>query len=115
MSHIEIASNDPEATRKFLEKAFGWTFHVLPEMGYSMYGRNEGAEDASVGIRARTGPESPGSIGYVFVPGIDDAIRSGQAAGAKIIREKTAVPGRGWVAVSIAPGDIAQGLFQTKH
>ena len=114
MDHVELASKDPAATRKFLEKAFGWKFTVMEEMGYSMHGRMEGAEAGSVGVRALMGPEHPGSISFVTVMNIDAAIKSVESAGAKIIAPKMEVPGFGWAAVYMAPGEITQGLFQTK-
>lgn len=115
MSHVEIASKDPAATRKFLEQVFGWKFETMPTMDYSMYGPAQGAEDASVGVRALMGPETPGSIGYVTVANIDDTLKAARAAGATVIMEKDPIPGgTGFLAVYLAPGGVVQGLFQTK-
>ena len=114
MSHVEIASKDPAATQKFLETTFGWKFTVMPEMGYAMHGVDEGAEDASVGVRALMGPEAPGTVGYTFVADIDAAIKDVQSAGGKVVQAKQEVPGQGWLAVYVAPGGVALGLFQNK-
>ncbi len=111
MDHVELASKDPVATRKFLEKAFGWKFAEFAEMGYSMH---EGAAAGSVGVRALQGPEHPGSISYVTVMNIDESIKNVQAAGAKIIAPKMEIPGFGWAAVYVAPGEVTKGLFQNK-
>ena len=117
LDHVELASKDPNATRKFLEKAFGWKFNVMPDMmpgGYSMHGREEGAAASGVGIRALQGPEHPGSVSYVTVMNIDEALKNVQAAGGKVVMPKTEIPGMGWTAVYVAPGEVTQGLYQGK-
>ena len=114
MEHAELVSKDPAATQKFLQKAFGLKFtETGPEMGnYRMHGRQEGATAGGIGIRSPMGPEGPGTISYLTVPDIDEAIKSVRAAGAKIIMEKTEVPKMGYTAVYIAPGEVTQGLYQ---
>ena len=117
MEHVELASKNPEATQKFLEKAFGWKFAVMgPEMGnYRMHGREQQAAAGTVGVRPLMDPkEQPGSIAYITVTNIDAAIKNVEAAGAKIIMPKTEIPGMGWSAVYHAPGDVLGGLYQTK-
>jgi len=114
MEHAELVSKDPAATQKFLEKAFGLKFTVMgPDMGnYRMHGRNEGVPNNAIGIREPMGPEHPGTIAYLTVPNIDEAISAAKAAGAKIVLEKTEVPKVGFTAIYIAPGEVTQGLFQ---
>jgi len=116
MDHAELVSKDPAATQKFLEKAFGMKFRETgPEMGnYRMHGRNEGSVAGSIGIRGPMGPEGPGTVSYLTVPNIDDAIGSVQSAGAKMLMGKTEIPNMGWSAVYLAPGEVVQGLFQPK-
>jgi uncharacterized protein len=114
MEHAELVSKDPAATQKFLEKAFGLKFTVLgPEMGnYRMHGRQEGAAAGAIGIRTPNGPEHPGTISFLTVPNIDEAIKSVKAAGAKIIMDKMEIPKMGYTAVFVAPGEVTQGLYQ---
>jgi predicted enzyme related to lactoylglutathione lyase len=114
--HVEIVSKDPHATQKFMEKAFGLKFtDTGPDMGnYLIHGRNEGATAGGIGIRAPMGPEHPGAVPYLTVPSIDEALKAVQAAGGKVIMEKTEIPGMGWSAMYMAPGEVAQGLFQNK-
>jgi predicted enzyme related to lactoylglutathione lyase len=115
MEHAELVSKDPAATQKFLETAYGLTFTVMgPEMGnYRMHGRNEGVPHNAIGIRSPMGPEHPGTIAYLTVPDIDDAIKAAKSAGAKMIMEKTEIPKVGYTAAYIAPGDVALGLYQS--
>jgi uncharacterized protein len=113
MDHVDIVSKDPAATRKFLEKTFGWKFSTMDMMGgYHMHGPMEGATTGSVGIRGLMGPESPGTISFITVPDLDSTLKVAEAAGAKILVPKTEVPGFGWSAVFHAPGGVVQGLFQ---
>ncbi|MGA7922824.1 MAG: VOC family protein [Thermoplasmata archaeon] len=114
MEHTELVSKDPAATQQFLEKAFGLKFTVLgEEMGnYRMLDLPEGTLSGGIGIRSPMGPEHPGTVGYLTVPDIDEAIKSVKSAGAKIVMEKTEIPKMGFMAVYIAPGDVAQGLCQ---
>lgn len=117
MDHAELASKDPAATQKFLEKAFQLKFTEHgPEMGnYRIHGRNEGAAAGGIGIRALMAPgEHPGSIPYLTVPNIDDALKSVKAAGGKVLMDKQEIPGMGWSAAYMAPGEVALGLFQMK-
>jgi predicted enzyme related to lactoylglutathione lyase len=115
MDHAELTSKDPEATQKFLEKAFGLKFTVMgPETGnYRMHGRNEGASAGAIGIRGPMNPKEPtGTTAFLTVPNIDEALKSVKAAGAKIVMEKTEIPKAGWLAYYIAPGEVTLGLYQ---
>lgn len=114
MDHAELASKDPAATQKFLEKAFGLKFtETGPEMGnYRIHGRNEGAAAGGIGIRSLMGPEHPGAVPYLSVPNIDEALKAAKAAGAKVVMEKTEIPNMGFSAMYIAPGEVPLGLFQ---
>jgi predicted enzyme related to lactoylglutathione lyase len=114
MEHAELISSDPAATQKFLERAFGLKFTVMgPEMGnYRMHGREQGVPNNAIGIRAPMGPEHPGTISYLTVPNIDEAITAVKGAGAHMVMEKTEVPKVGFTAIYTAPGQVTLGLFQ---
>jgi uncharacterized protein len=118
MMHAELISKDPAATQKFLDQVFGLEFEVMgPEMGnyrlhHGQKGSAPGAAAGDIGIRAPMGPEPTGTVSYLAVPNIDQAIQSAKAAGAKIIVEKTEVPKVGYMAVYVAPGEVTLGLFQ---
>jgi uncharacterized protein len=114
MEHAELVSKDPAATQKFLEKAFGLQFNVMgPEMGnYRMHGRDHGAPNNAIGIRGPMGPEHPGTIAYLTVPNIDEALAAVKSAGGKVVMDKTEVPKVGFTAAYTAPGEVTLGLFQ---
>lgn len=114
MDHVELVSKDAAATQKFLERAFSIKFKVHgPEMGnYRMHGKEEGAGTGTIGLREPMGPEPPGTISYLTVANIDDALTSAQSAGAHVIMGKTEIPGIGFSAVLVAPGEVPMGLYQ---
>ncbi|HTT14537.1 MAG TPA: VOC family protein [Thermoplasmata archaeon] len=119
MAHAELISKDPAATQKFLEKAFGLKFDVMgPEMGhYRMHrGQANSAPNAAagdIGIRGLMGPsEHPGTVSYLTIPDIDEALKAVKEAGAKVIMDKTEIPTVGFSAIYIAPGEVTLGLFQ---
>ncbi|MCI4352657.1 MAG: hypothetical protein L3K14_04635 [Thermoplasmata archaeon] len=110
--HVEYASKDPAATRRFLEKALGFHFDVMENMGgYGM--RSDKVERGSgTGVRGIEKGESPTTIAYLTVKNIEDALKAAEKEGARVLVPKTEIPGMGWSAVVHAPGDVPIGLFQ---
>jgi hypothetical protein len=112
--HVEYASKNPEATRKFLEKVLGFHFDVMEAMGgYSM--RNDKvARGSGTGVRPLAKGESPTTIAYLTVSNIEESLKTAQREGARVLVPKTEIPEMGWSAVVHAPGDVPIGLFQPK-
>jgi predicted enzyme related to lactoylglutathione lyase len=110
--HVEYASKDPAATRKFLEKTLGYNFQVLEQMGGYGLRTDKVARGAGTGVRLVEKGENSGTIAYLTVGNLDEALTTVQAAGAKLVMPKTEVPGLGWHAVVHAPGDVLMGFFQ---
>src|SRR5437763_16950492 len=74
MAFSELASTDPAATRRFLEKVFAWRFESLkfPLGAYHSFeapGRGRG------GVRPEQAKEIPGGMNYVRVAHLDGASR----------------------------------------
>ncbi len=107
--HIELVSKEPEKTKKFFHDIFGWKYQELPEMGYTMI---ESLSSPGGGLRAPAGQEMPGTVSYILVANIDDALRKSERAGAKILLPKQEVPGMGWTGMVLVPGGVVQGLYQ---
>jgi len=110
--HVEYASKDPAATRRFLEKALGFHFDVLEEMGGYGMRSDKVVRGSGTGVRALEKGESPATIAYLTVMNIDESLKAAQTEGARVIMPKTEIPGLGWHAVVHAPGDVPIGLFQ---
>jgi uncharacterized protein len=89
----EFSSADPAATRRFLERAFGWKFQelTLPMGPYLAYE----APGGRGGIRPVRGSEPPSSLTYVRVLDLAEAQRRIESAGARIVLPRVDVPGMG--------------------
>ncbi|MEA3190973.1 MAG: uncharacterized protein QOD77_1555 [Thermoplasmata archaeon] len=115
VSHTELASSDPAATRKWCEQALGWSF--MPSMptpagDYHMwsFGDNVGG-----GIRNTNKGEPGGSTPYCEVPDIKAAYAKAIKAGATEMMPPDQVPGgMGWIAVVKAPGGVPVGFWAPK-
>ena len=112
--HVEYASKDPAATRKFLERALGFHFDVTEAMGgYGMRNDKVG-RGSGTGVRPLQPGESPATIAYLTVSDIEASLKAAQQEGARVIAPKMEIPDMGWSAVVHAPGDVPIGLFQPK-
>jgi len=107
--HAEWVSKEPEKTRKFYRDAFGWRFQEVPEMNYSMI---ETPGDLAGGLRRPADQEAPGTVTYILVENIDEALRTCERAGARILMPKEEVPGMGWMGMVFVPGGLTQGLWE---
>lgn len=89
--HFEIRSSDPDATRSFFGKLFGWTFPDGGIPGYSYV--DTGVEG---GIPGGISPLQGGAPLVTFFVGVLDVAATLDAAvaeGGKIIQPATSVPG----------------------
>ena len=94
LAFTELSSRDLGATRKFLEKTFGWKFQsVRMPMGeylsYEVPGGGRG------GIRPVGPGEEVGSVAYVRVADLDAAMMKVKRAGGEIVLARVDVPGMG--------------------
>jgi uncharacterized protein len=94
LAFTEFASAEPAATRRFLEKVFGWTFRsVKMPMGEYLAYETPGAGRG--GIRPLRADENAHSIAYVRVEDLDAALVRVQRAGGTIVLPRVDVPGMG--------------------
>lgn len=110
--HVEYASRDPAATRRFLEKVLGFHFEVMESMGGYGMRSDKVSRGSGTGVRPLEKGESPSTISFLTVANLDAALKSAEAEGARVLLPKTEIPGMGWSAVVHAPGDVPIGLFQ---
>lgn len=115
ITHTELASADPPATRTWCETVLGWKFGTpvpTPTGPYLMW---RFANDTGGGIRANNPPEIPGSIPYCEVADIRAAFSKAIASGATERVGPMALPdGMGWIAIVAAPGGVAIGFWAMK-
>lgn len=90
--HIELHSNDIQATRTFYETVFGWTFRIFPGMEtYAMFqtrGGPGGGFDAGPNAEP---PSAAGPVLHIEVEDIDAALTKIEEAGGKTVAGKTKI------------------------
>jgi predicted enzyme related to lactoylglutathione lyase len=115
ISHTELASRDPPATRQWAEKTLGWKFGApmpTPNGPYHMWSH---ATRTGGGIRANNAPEMPGTIPYVEVASMKAAYDKALKNGATPMMPPDQVPGgMGWIAIVQAPGGVPIGFWAQK-
>jgi predicted enzyme related to lactoylglutathione lyase len=116
ISHTDIASEDPEATKAWCTDVLGWAFQDPMPMGegafYHMwdFGNNQGG-----GIAAKMAPEQPAVTPFCEVPDIQTAFDEAIEAGATEMMAPDEIPGgQGWLAIVMAPGNVPIGFWAPK-
>ncbi len=116
ITHTEIASANPGATKVWLEEVFGWKFEepmATPNGPYHMW---RFKNDTGGGLRANNPPEAPGAIPYAEVPDIKAAYSKALKAGGIEMFPPDEIPGgMGWIAIVQAPGGVAIGFWGPKQ
>ena len=110
ITHTDLASDDPAATKAWCAKVLGWTFKPsFPVPGGEIH-LFAYSEQGGGGIRPVNPPEVPGSIPYVHVrdaqAAFDDALREG----AEEMLSPTRVMEGVTVAIVRAPGGVPIGF-----
>lgn len=110
LAFTELASEDPHATQRFLEKVFGWRFRSIqmPQGEYLSYRTPAGRG----GIRPVRPQEAPSSLAYIQVADLREALRRVQAAGAEIVLPRVDVPGMGCFFWFRVPGGPVLACWQ---
>jgi predicted enzyme related to lactoylglutathione lyase len=118
--HFEIPFENKQRAMDFYTKCFGWKLQDMPEMNYVMANTVATGPDyrptepgAINGGLFKRPKEAPGPVLYVDVVSVDEAIRSVQAAGGKVVTPRTPIPGMGaYGRVSDTEGNVI-GLFES--
>jgi predicted enzyme related to lactoylglutathione lyase len=110
ITHTELASNDPAATRAWAAQVFGWQFQQpfpSPAGDYHLFAYSEAGGG---GIRGTADGEVPGATPSVHVEDTDAAYAAAVAAGAAPLgAPETVMPGVR-IAMVRAPGGVLIGL-----
>ncbi|MDD5711359.1 MAG: VOC family protein [Smithellaceae bacterium] len=110
--HFEIYADDPEKLGQFYTNLFDWSIEAMPEMDYryieTIETDAEGMPKQSPGIngglmKRPAGAEGLSWINYIGVDSIEETIKRAEKLGAKLMKEKSAVPGMGWFAILSDP------------
>lgn len=107
--HIEIASRDMAASKKFYGELFGWTFKPMGET-YEFFdaGNAQGAIDTDAK------PSAEGTVLVLYCDDINAKLAEIEGAGGKTIKGKTPIPGHGASYAYFAdPAGNRMGIFAT--
>ena len=110
ITHTELASADPAATKAWCAKVLGWAFKPsfpTPEGEYHLFAYSD---TGGGGIRRNNPPEVPGSIPYVHVADAQAAFDEALRNGAEEMFPPTRVMEGVTVAIVRAPGGVPMGF-----
>lgn len=110
ITHTELASADPDATKSWCAEVLGWTFlpsFPTPDGPYHLFAYSA---QGGGGIRRHNPPEVPGSIPYVHVEDAQAAYDRALHAGAEEMFPPTRIMEGVTVAIVRAPGGVPIGF-----
>jgi predicted enzyme related to lactoylglutathione lyase len=110
ITHTELASRDPIATREWCKKVLGWTFTQSVPMPGGEYQLFAYSEKGGGGIRPTTASESPHSTFTVHVADCQESFDKALREGAEPIMPPTRIMEGVTIATVRAPGGVQVGL-----
>jgi predicted enzyme related to lactoylglutathione lyase len=111
ITHTDLASADPAATKAWCAKVLGWTFtFTMPMPGGGEIHMFAYSDKGGGAIRPNNPPEIPGSIPYVHVADAQAAYDTALREGAEAMMSPTRVMEGVTVAIVRAPGGVPIGF-----
>jgi uncharacterized protein len=110
ITHTELASSDPAATKAWCATVLGWTFKPsfpTPAGDYHLFAYSD---KGGGGIRSNKPPEVPGSIPYIHVADALAAFEKALREGAEAMFPPERVTEGVTIAVVRAPGGVPIGF-----
>jgi hypothetical protein len=112
--HFEIGADDPERAVKFYETVFDWKIEKWA--GPSDYWLISTGPESAPGIDGGLGKrdkDHQGTENTIGVDSVDETVAKIEANGGKVVIEKHAVPGVGWLAYCEDSEGNRFGLMQS--
>lgn len=110
ITHTDLSSRDPAATRDWAAQVFGWRFMPPMPMGEGEYHLFAYAEQGGGGIRRTERDETPGALPYVHVADAQEAFDRAVQAGAEPVRPPDRIMEGVTIAIVRAPGGVLVGI-----
>jgi predicted enzyme related to lactoylglutathione lyase len=110
ITHTELASHDPVATRDWCAGVLGWDFQPAfpsPSGDYHLFAYSE---QGGGGVRQTASGEAPGSTPTVHVDDTDKVYQAALAAGAAPVAQPHDIMPGVRIALVRAPGGVLLGL-----
>jgi predicted enzyme related to lactoylglutathione lyase len=110
---VDLASSNPEASREFYSKLFGWQVEVNPDPQYGGYAMAKvGGKDVA-GIGPKMMPEAPTAwTVYIGTTDADGLVKKVQSAGGTVIAPPMQVGDQGRIAVFQDPSGAFIAAWQ---
>ncbi|MCK9593268.1 MAG: VOC family protein [Methanoregula sp.] len=111
--HFDVPAEDVARAKKFYSALLGWKFESFPEMQYNLIttANLDGTPGVGGGMGKRMEP-SQRMMNYFGVLSIDAAMNQVKSLGGKLISEKMAVPGMGYLVNCMDTEGNAFGLWE---
>lgn len=110
ITHTDIGSMNPAATREWCIRALGWTFRPSFAMPGGEYHLFAYSDKGGGGIHPITPPETPSTIPYVHVADAQAAFDTALREGAEAVSPPMRVMEGVTIALVRAPGGVLIGL-----
>lgn len=117
--HFEIPADDVARAKEFYRSVFDWQLQDMPEMDYTIVRTTEVDENqmptaagAINGGLMRRSSETPTPVLTIDVESVDQALKHVAAAGGRVVRERTEIPGMGAFAYFTDPEGNTLGLWE---
>jgi predicted enzyme related to lactoylglutathione lyase len=120
--HFEIPADNPERAAKFYRELFGWKINKWENPNGIEYWMVETVptdeqgrpvrQGVNGGLMPRMYPQQQ-PVNYIAVESVDEAVARAQKLGAKLMMEKTPVPGMGWFAQLTDPEGNVIAVWET--
>ena len=113
--HIELSTNDLDKAKKFYSALLDWKLIDMPMPDGGTYTMIYVGEGTGGGMMKHPMPGAPSMwMAYVQVDNLDAATKKAEQLGAKVIKEKTEVPGFGWFSMIVDPTGAMLALWEAK-
>jgi predicted enzyme related to lactoylglutathione lyase len=111
ITHTDLSSTDPAATKAWCERVLGWTFvATVPTEDGAAYHLFAYSDQGGGGIRAVDSGEAPGSVPFVHVADARAVFDAAVEAGAEPLVPPRRVMAGVTTAVVRAPGGVSVGF-----
>jgi predicted enzyme related to lactoylglutathione lyase len=117
--HFEIPADDVARAKEFYRSVFDWQLQDMPEMDYTIVqttGVDENqmptAPGAINGGLMRRSQDTPSPVLTIDVESVDQALKQVEAAGGRVVRPRTEIPGMGAFAYFTDPEGNTLGLWE---
>ncbi|GAA5134105.1 VOC family protein [Pseudonocardia adelaidensis] len=118
--HFEIPADDVARAKEFYGSVFGWQVQDMPDMDYTIVQTTEVDEATQMPTAAgainggllRRSAETPSPVLTIDVESVDRALEQVEAAGGKVVRPRSEIPGMGAFAYFTDPEGNTLGLWE---